>query len=79
MKHINNIFHERIFHGMMEDFIIKYFWGAMGLVLCAVPVFFEVGSSQGKQDFGSRTEGRDCYIYKYHSYYHLVIILFLVS
>jgi len=29
---------------MLEDFIIKYFWGAAGLVLCAVPVFTNVGA-----------------------------------
>jgi ATP-binding cassette, subfamily D (ALD), peroxisomal long-chain fatty acid import protein len=27
VKHINSIFKKRIFHGMLEDFIIKYFWG----------------------------------------------------
>lgn len=57
VRHINSIFKKRIFHGMMEDFIIKYFWGAMGLVLCAVPVFFkEVSGGTGSGDFGSRTE-----------------------
>ncbi|CAG8550382.1 4796_t:CDS:10, partial [Ambispora gerdemannii] len=51
IKHINKRFRMRIFHGMMEDFIIKYFWGAMGLVLCSVPGI-------KKSDLGSRTEAR---------------------
>ncbi|CAG8551295.1 10878_t:CDS:2 [Acaulospora colombiana] len=42
IKHINRIFRKRILHGIMEDFIIKYFWGAMGLLLCSVPVFFKI-------------------------------------
>ncbi|CAG8454334.1 1842_t:CDS:10 [Ambispora gerdemannii] len=56
IKHINRIFRMHIFHGMMEDFIIKYLWGAMGLVLCSVPVFFTVPGIK-KNDLGSRTEG----------------------
>ncbi|KAK9727340.1 ATP-binding cassette long-chain fatty acid transporter pxa2, variant 2 [Basidiobolus ranarum] len=57
IKHVNRIFRMRIFHGMLEDFIIKYFWGAMGLVLCAIPVFFDVGDNRGGKDFGSRAKG----------------------
>ncbi|CAB4490087.1 unnamed protein product [Rhizophagus irregularis] len=41
---------------MMEDFIIKYLWGAMGLILCSVPVFFTVPGIK-KGDLGSRAEG----------------------
>ncbi|KAJ9070952.1 ATP-binding cassette long-chain fatty acid transporter pxa2 [Entomophthora muscae] len=39
IRHVNQTFRVRIFHGMLEDFIIKYLWGALGLTLCAVPVF----------------------------------------
>ncbi|CAG8687820.1 3174_t:CDS:10, partial [Dentiscutata heterogama] len=56
IKHVNRIFRKRIYHGMMEDFIIKYFWGAMGLVLCSVPVFFNI-SGDKKENLGSRAEG----------------------
>ncbi|RIB14190.1 ABC transporter transmembrane region 2-domain-containing protein [Gigaspora rosea] len=56
IKHINRIFRKRIYHGMMEDFIIKYFWGAMGLVLCSVPVFFNL-SGDKRESLGSRAEG----------------------
>lgn len=50
----------RIWHGMLEDFIIKYFWGAMGLVLCAVPVFVNLGTKMklklDMSDVGNRTQ-----------------------
>ncbi|GAB5587063.1 ATP-binding cassette long-chain fatty acid transporter pxa2 [Umbelopsis nana] len=60
IRHVNRIFRMKVPHGMLEDFIIKYFWGACGLVLCSVPVFFDipeaaVGGKLG--DLGSRTEG----------------------
>lgn len=41
---------------MMEDFIIKYLWGALGLILCSVPVFFTVPGTK-KGDLGARAEG----------------------
>ena len=47
----------RVFHGMMEDFIIKYLWGAFGLILCSVPVFFTVPGIK-KGDLGARAEGK---------------------
>ncbi|KAI8926954.1 ABC transporter transmembrane region 2-domain-containing protein [Entophlyctis helioformis] len=45
VRHVNKIYTIRIWHGMLEDFIIKYFWGAAGYVLCALPIFFEVGDA----------------------------------
>ena len=42
IKHVNRILRRRFYHGFMEDFVIKYFWGALGLCLCSVPVFFKV-------------------------------------
>ncbi|CAG8553057.1 6149_t:CDS:10 [Paraglomus brasilianum] len=57
IKHINRIFRLRIFHGMLEDFIIKYLWGALGLAVCAVPVFFNVPGLTKGGDLGKRTEG----------------------
>ena len=42
IKHVNRILRRRFYHGFMEDFVIKYFWGALGLLLCSVPVFFKV-------------------------------------
>lgn len=55
IKHVNRILRRRFYHAMMEDFVIKYFWGALGLMLCSVPVFFKV-PGQTLQGMGDRTE-----------------------
>jgi ATP-binding cassette subfamily D (ALD) long-chain fatty acid import protein len=47
IKHVNRILTRRWYHGVMEDFVIKYFWGALGLFLCSVPVFFKVPGVAG--------------------------------
>lgn len=46
IKHVNRILRRRFYHGFMEDFVIKYFWGALGLCLCSVPVFFRIPGQQ---------------------------------
>jgi ATP-binding cassette subfamily D (ALD) long-chain fatty acid import protein len=55
IKHVNRILRRRFYHGVMEDFVIKYFWGALGLLLCSVPVFFKVPGTSGVT-MGDRTE-----------------------
>lgn len=55
IKHVNRILRRRFYHGIMEDFVIKYFWGALGLMLCSIPVFFKI-PGQGSS-MGDRTEG----------------------
>ncbi|KAN0112215.1 ATP-binding cassette sub-family D protein-like protein member 1 [Hyaloscypha variabilis] len=55
IKHVNYILRRRFTHGIMEDFIIKYVWGALGLILCSVPVFFKIPGSV-TQTMGDRTE-----------------------
>ncbi|EEP79590.1 hypothetical protein UREG_04436 [Uncinocarpus reesii 1704] len=55
IKHVNRILRRRLYHGFMEDFVIKYFWGALGLVLCSVPVFFKI-PDQVSSTMGDRTE-----------------------
>lgn len=55
IKHVNRILRSRLYHGVMEDFVIKYFWGALGLMLCSVPVFFKV-PGQTLRGMGDRTE-----------------------
>lgn len=55
IKHVNRILRRRLYHGFMEDFVIKYFWGALGLLLCSVPVFFKI-PGQVTQNTGDRTE-----------------------
>jgi ATP-binding cassette subfamily D (ALD) long-chain fatty acid import protein len=57
IKHVNYILRRRLYHGMMEDFVIKYFWGALGLMLCSVPVFFKVPGARANS-LGDRTESR---------------------
>lgn len=67
IKHINSIYKTRISYNMFEDFLIKYAWGAFGLIMCAIPVFSPnlVGSTpvveRPDQDenakVGSRTKG----------------------
>ncbi|KAK7183815.1 ATP-binding cassette sub-family D member 2 [Paraphaeosphaeria sporulosa] len=54
IKHVNRILRRRFYHGVMEDFVIKYFWGALGLLLCSVPVFFKVPGTG--IHMGDRTE-----------------------
>lgn len=41
VRHVNRVFRLNVFYGMLEDFIVKYFWGAAGLAACAAPVFAE--------------------------------------
>ncbi|KAI0407969.1 ABC transporter transmembrane region 2-domain-containing protein [Xylaria palmicola] len=57
IKHVNYILRRRFYHGVMEDFVIKYFWGALGLLLCSVPVFFKLPGQLGETvSMGDRTE-----------------------
>lgn len=58
IKHVNRILRRRFYHGVMEDFVIKYFWGALGLMLCSVPVFFRIpgAAGAGVATMGDRTE-----------------------
>ena len=62
IKHINRVFHVRITHGMFEESVVKWLWGAIGLVICSAPVFLRVPAlsaimgSTTKTDTGSRTE-----------------------
>ncbi|CCT67027.1 related to adrenoleukodystrophy protein [Fusarium fujikuroi IMI 58289] len=55
IKHVNYILRRRFYHGFMEDFVIKYFWGALGLVLCSVPVFVKMPGHIA-MNMGDRTE-----------------------
>ena len=55
IKHVNRILRRRLYHSIMEDFVIKYLWGALGLILCSVPVFFKIPGQQ-LRGLGDRTE-----------------------
>ena len=55
IKHVNYILRRRFYHGFMEDYVIKYFWGALGLLLCSAPVFVKI-PGQVALNMGDRTE-----------------------
>jgi ATP-binding cassette subfamily D (ALD) long-chain fatty acid import protein len=57
IKHVNYILKRRFYYGVMEDFVIKYFWGALGLILCSFPVFFKLPGISGNS-LGDRTESK---------------------
>ncbi|CAI2164052.1 5786_t:CDS:10 [Funneliformis geosporum] len=62
VKHINSIFKIRIAYNMFEDFVIKYCWSAIGLLVCSVPVFFPAyGGRGGKIEMqgGSKNYGKE--------------------
>jgi ATP-binding cassette subfamily D (ALD) long-chain fatty acid import protein len=40
IKHINSIYRIRIAYNMFEDFVVKYSWSAVGLLMASIPVFF---------------------------------------
>ncbi|GAA5936592.1 uncharacterized protein JCM15063_001932 [Sporobolomyces koalae] len=61
VKHINRTFRMRMLYSIVEEGIVKWLWGSLGLCVCAVPVFgsklFGGFGGSGAIDFGSRTEG----------------------
>ncbi|KAK5112021.1 hypothetical protein LTR62_004555 [Meristemomyces frigidus] len=61
IKHVNRILRRRFYHGIMEDFVIKYFWGALGLMLCSVPVFLKV-PSVGEAAYGGKGDHTESFI-----------------
>lgn len=52
IKHVNMIYRIRIGYNMFEDFLIKYTWSAVGLMLASIPVFFP-------ESAGSRTKNEE--------------------
>lgn len=73
IKHVNYILRRRLYHGMMEDFVIKYFWGALGLGLCSIPVFFGVPGKAGiETSLGDRTESMILPFLSLLALYHFV-------
>ena len=39
IKHINQTYRTKISFNMLEDFVIKYCWSAVGLLIASIPVF----------------------------------------
>ena len=59
VKHINRTLRSRMYYTMLEDFVIKYFWGAVGILICALPIFITplAGRDGARVELGSRAEG----------------------
>lgn len=55
IKHVNYILRRRFYHGFMEDYVVKYFWGALGLLFCSIPVFVKL-PGQALASMGDRSE-----------------------
>ncbi|KAG6844334.1 hypothetical protein H0H87_007692 [Tephrocybe sp. NHM501043] len=65
LRHENHVLSRRWWFGCVEEGVIKWLWGAYGLVLCSIPVFFKIPGA--RLDLGGRTEdafGRVMYSYK---------------
>ncbi|OBT43828.1 ATP-binding cassette, subfamily D, member 2 [Pseudogymnoascus sp. WSF 3629] len=56
IKHVNYILRRRFYHGIMEDYVLKYVWGALGLILCSVPVFVKIPGAPAASTMGDRTQ-----------------------
>jgi len=57
IKHVNRVLRIRVWHGMAEEGVVKWLWGALGLGICAIPVFGgEVLGVKGG-NLGTRMEG----------------------
>jgi len=39
VRHVERVLDHRLTYSSLEDFVIKYLWGAAGLILCSVPIF----------------------------------------
>ncbi|KAG8967358.1 hypothetical protein FRC03_010103 [Tulasnella sp. 419] len=55
VKHINRVLRMRVWHGIVEEGIIKWLWGSFGLCICGIPVFFKLPGTSAT-DLGGRTE-----------------------
>lgn len=45
-KHVDRVLRHRLAYASLEDFVVKYWWGAAGLVLCSIPVFNDSSDSR---------------------------------
>jgi len=58
ISHVNHIYRQRIWHGMIEGMIIKYFSSVQGLIICALPVFWSDTMFGGVQGSGNDSTSR---------------------
>ncbi|KAF2479029.1 putative ABC transporter [Neohortaea acidophila] len=57
IKHVNRILRRKLWHGVMEDYVVKYCWTAIGFLLISVPVFFRVPANVNA-GLGPKAAGR---------------------
>ncbi|EJU00883.1 hypothetical protein DACRYDRAFT_95201 [Dacryopinax primogenitus] len=55
LTHAAHSLQVRAAHAMLEEGVVKWLWGAVGMCICAIPVFFNLGA--GGRGMGERTEG----------------------
>jgi len=55
IKQINKLHSTRLAYGTLEHYIVKYYWGALGFLICALPVFTTFGVPAGAAKDGSLT------------------------
>lgn len=66
VKHMNLIFQQRVFYTMLEGFLMKYVWSAIGMNIIAFPTFLAdykqqkiekaTGTVEGLSSMGDRTQ-----------------------
>ncbi|KAG6371685.1 ABC transporter transmembrane region 2-domain-containing protein [Boletus reticuloceps] len=56
VQHEEKVMARRWWYGCAEEGIVKWLWGSFGLVVCAIPIFFNL-PGLSNVDLGSRTEG----------------------
>eukprot|EP01114_Cavostelium_apophysatum_P012034 TRINITY_DN2671_c0_g1_i1.p1 TRINITY_DN2671_c0_g1~~TRINITY_DN2671_c0_g1_i1.p1 ORF type:complete len:702 (+),score=181.95 TRINITY_DN2671_c0_g1_i1:86-2191(+) len=59
VNHMNKIFRAKLNYGTLESFIVKYYWGAQGFLICALPVFTPFGRPAGVTDDSLASRTRD--------------------
>lgn len=57
IKHVNRILRRKLWFGIVEDYVVKYTWTALGYVLCAVPVFVAKGGAASGGGAGREVAG----------------------
>ncbi|KAJ3362249.1 hypothetical protein GGF32_006281 [Allomyces javanicus] len=71
VKHVNSVYKVKIGYNMAEDFLIKYVWSAVGLGVCAVPVFLPQYSGAKARRDAQRAASDDAVTQSAHAVAHV--------